>query len=819
MTPTNLPVLLTSFIGRERELAEVGVLISNSRLVTLTGAGGCGKTRLAIQVGNNMRDTFADGIWLVDFVALHDPGLVPQHVAQTLGLRFAPDQPLDELLLNFVHAKQMLLLLDNCEHLIAAITQLVQQMITKATALHILATSRQPLAMTGERIYLVQGLAWPSLDSAALRNPEDLMQYDAFHLFVERARAISHPFKITPESAPAIVEICRRLDGIPLALELASARVNVLTVGQIAGRIDDRFALLNSGQLTGAVTHHQTLRAAINWSYDLLTLEEQTLLRRLAVFDADCTLDMAESICAWDEIAKEHILELISSLADQSFVVAETSGRTEARYRLLETIREYALEKLKEAGEVKLLRDRHLDFFVARVEEIAPKLQQSSAYQGLWINWLEGELDNIRPALDWALESGQVEAGLRLAVALFMFWVSHGSMAEGINWNERLLVQSDAEVPILLRARAAWNAGMMAGLLGDTTAARAYERTTVALCEAAGKEGAQLLALAQGPINAAAFINGDFAAVYTRIEHNNQQARDVGDELELPFGLASQAAAAIGLGKYQIARSLIEEALPAQQKVGDPWRVAVILSFLGHLEHWEQNYGRAQGTYEESLALLRKVGGTGEEPRVLQGLAHARLQQGDLNQAHALICESVMLYKSRGNIQGLGECLIGFGALALERGMPAEAVRLLTAGATHGKSLYLALLLSEGKEYQRYLAAAHSQLTEHKFEQAQEEGRAQSLEKAIEYALSLPLASATPRTKPHDEFGGLTEREREIVALIVQGERNSEIAEHLVLSKRTVEKHVTNILSKLELTSRAQIVRWAIEHNLTKLSS
>jgi non-specific serine/threonine protein kinase len=592
-----------------------------------------------------------------------------------------------------------------------------------------------------------------------------------------------------------------------------------LTPQQIAARLDNRFALLNLGQLTGAITHHQTLRAAINWSYDLLTSEEQTLLRRLSVFDAGCTLDMAETVCAWDEIAKEHTLGLTSSLADKSLVVAETSGRAEARYHLLETIREYALEKLKAATEVKLLRDHHLDFFVARVEEIVPKLQESSTYQGLWMNWLDGEMDNIRAALDWALESGQIDSGLRLAVALLMFWVSHGSMQEGLNWYERLLAQADEQVSIMLRARAAFNAGMMAGLLGDTTAARAYERTVVALCEAAGKEGAQLLALAQGPINTAALINGDFAAVYTNLEHNNQQARGVGEELELPLGLASQALAAIGLGRYQIARSLLEEALPAQQKVGDPWRVALIMSFLGHLEHWEQNYARAQGTYEDSLALFRKVGGTREEPRVLQGLAHARLQQGDLNQAHALICESVTLYKSQRNIQGLGECLLGFGVLASERGMPVEAVRLLTAGATHGKSIYLALLLSEGKEYERYLAAARSQLTEQEFQQAQQEGRSQMLEEAIEYAMSLPLASATSTTKIHDEFGGLTEREREIVALIVQGKRNSEIAEHLVLSSRTVEKHVANILSKLELTSRAQIVRWAIEHNLTKLSS
>jgi len=817
MTPTNLPVQLTSFIGRERELTEVEGLVSTSRLVTLTGAGGCGKTRLAIQIANNIRDTFADGVWLVDFVPLRESELVPQHVAQTLGLRPATDQPLNELLLNFVRPRQMLLILDNCEHLIAACSLLAQQLLIAASGLNILSTSRQPLSVPGEMLYQVQGLTFPSFDSATAFDPQDLKQYDAVHLFVERARAIAPHFKITPENASAIIEICRRLDGIPLALELASARLNILTPQQIAARLDDRFALLTSGQLT-AMTHHHTLQAAIDWSYDLLNSEAQTLLRRLAVFDAGCTLDTAESVCAEDGIIKGRILDLLSSLVDKSLIVTETIGRAEARYRLLETIREYALEKLKEADEITHLRNRHLDFFVARTEEIARKLHRSS-YQGLWFNWLDGELDNIRAALDWAMESGQVEAGLRLAIALFMFWTSHGSMQEGRNWNERLLAQADEQVPILMRARAAFNAGMMAGFLGDMTAARAHERTAVALCEAAGKEGAQLLALAQAPIVVAALVNRDFATAYVNVERTVQLLRKVGYDAELPTGLASQAVAAIGLVKYQLARSLAEEALAAGHRFDDPYNAALIVSFFGYLEHCAQNYERAQALYEEALTALRELGATHEEPRVVQSLAHARLQQGDLDQAYALICESVSLYRSQGNIKGLGECLIGFGVLASACGMQADAVRLLTTGATRGESVYLSLLLAEGREYERYLEAARSQLTEQEFEQAQQEGRAQTLEGAIEYALSLPLVTEKTALQSKDEFSTLTAREREIVSLIGQGMTNGEISTQLVLSKRTVEKHVANILSKLELTGRAQIIRWAMEHHLTSTSS
>lgn len=814
MTFTNLPVQLTSFVGRKHELAEVYRLVSASRLVTLTGAGGCGKTRLAIQIADMIGNNFADGVWLVDFAPLREPGLVPQLVAQALGLQPSPTQPLNESLLEFARKKQMLFILDNCEHLAAACAQIAQQLLATATGLNILTTSRQPLAVSGELIYPVPGLAWPSLDSGTAFDPQDLAQYDALHLFVKRARAVSPHFRLTTENALAIVEICRRLDGLPLALELASARLNILTPLQIAARLDDRFALLTSSQATLAMTHHQTLRAAIDWSYDLLPAEEQTLLRRLAVFGSGCTLDMVESVCAGKVITKERTLDLLSSLVDKSLVTAEICGRTEARYRLLETIREYALEKLKEAGEVTRLHDRHLDFFVARAEEIAPKLQGSS-YQSLWRNWLDGELDNIRAALNWALQSGHVELGLRLAVALFGFWTSHGSMREGRAWLERLLAQADEQLPIVLRARAVMYAGMMAGFLGDVAAAKAHEGTAVALRDAAGEGGLQLLALAQAPRVLAAMVDGDFATAYIISERTVQLFRQLGDDYELIMALGTQALAAMGRGEYRLARSLADEAVSIAQRIGDPYRTALITASLGRLEYCEQNFGRARAYYEEALAGLRQMGRMREEPFALEGLAYALLQQNDLVRAHALLSESLALYKSRGDSKGMAECLIGFGALASERGMQAGAARLLTAAVNLGGSIFMSLLRAEGMEYDYYLALARAKLTDQAFEQAQQEGRVQTLEQAIEYALSLPLVTEKTVDEPKDEFNVLTAREREIVALIGQGKSNGEISTQLVLSKRTVEKHVANILSKLELTSRPQVVRWATEHHLT----
>jgi predicted ATPase/DNA-binding CsgD family transcriptional regulator len=817
MTLTNLPVQLTSFIGRERELAEVERLVPTSRLVTLTGAGGCGKTRLAIQIANNIGSTFVDGVWLIDLVPLHEPELVPQHVAQTLGLRPVSNQPLNESLLNFVRPKQMLLILDNCEHLITACSLFAQQLLVTASGLNILATSRQALAVPGEMVYQVQGLALPTLDSANDFDPQDLKQYDAVHLFVERAREISPNFKITPENAFAIIEICRRLDGIPLALELASARLNILTPQQIASRLDDRFTLLTSSQPMLAITHHQTLRAAIDWSYDLLTVEEQTLLRHLAVFDAGCTLDTAENVCIGEVITKERILDLLSSLVDKSLVIAETGARAEARYRLLETIREYALEKLKEAGEVTPMRDRHLNFFVARAEEIAPKLQ-GSPYQSLWRNWLDGELDNMHAALAWSLESGQIENGLRLAVALIWHLRTRGQQLPG-TWLEQLLAQADDTITPVLRAQASSYASYQAAFHGDAAAATAYARTAVALCEAAGEAGKSFLANALVGLAMASQVTGDFATGQQLTERAITIFRELGDMYGLSITLIGQAVGELGLGNYERARTLLDEGLAAIKDVGDPHRLALAINVLGDLERFEHNYERAQIAYEQSLERMRQIGAARDEAAVLHNLAHVHLHQDHLNQAHPLFCESMSLRKEQGDIQGLGECLIGFGAMASLGGMPAQAARLLAAAVALGGKALLTQWPAERMEYEYYLSAVHTQLTEQAFEAEQREGRTMTVEQSIEYALSLPLLTEKTVVKSKDELDILTAREREIVALIGQGLTNGEISTQLVLSKRTVEKHVANILSKLEFTSRAQIVRWAMEHHLTGSSS
>ena len=558
MASSNLPVQLTSFIGRKQEMADVRRLLMEAHLVTLTGAGGSGKTRLALQVAAALSHTFADGVWLVDLAPLHEPSLVPQIVTLALGLRPAADQPALDTLLSFIQPKQLLLILDNCEHLSQACAQLAQRLLSQSPELRILATSRAALAVAGEAVYPLSGLDWPDMGGEAAQEVDlqKLMGYGAVRLFVERARAISPRFDLTPQAARSTVEVCRRLDGLPLALELASARVNVLTVQEISARLGDRFALLFSDH-TGYEPRHHTLRAAIDWSFVLLTPEEKTLFSRLAVFSAGLTLDMAEAVCSGGGMDAGRIIELLSSLVNKSLVVAHTIGRSQARYRLLETIREYALEKLDEAGETARLRDRHLDLFLARVEDAAPKLGE--AYQQLWLNWLEDEHDNLRAALAWSLESGRIAEGLRIASGLVRFWEIRGYVQEGMTWFERLLARTGESVPPVVRVNALVFASFMAMFLGNAAATLAYGREAVEIAEGIKDENNPALTFALAGLASGTRAAGDFQTAFTIGERVIQLLRGTGGSpFFLGMALLGQGDVAIQLGYYDTARERLD---------------------------------------------------------------------------------------------------------------------------------------------------------------------------------------------------------------------------------------------------------------------
>ena len=781
----------------------------------LTGTGGTGKTRLALEAAASELDQFADGVWLVELAGLATSDMVVQSIAKVFTLHETPELAPIERLGVFLQARHMLLVLDNCEHVIEECARVVAFLLARCPHLALLATSREPLGISGEAVLRVPPLRLP--DPAQPGEGTSLLRYDAVRLFVERAHAVEPSFQLTASNTGAVVDICCRLDGIPLALELASARTNVLTVQEVAARLNDRFALLTVGPRSSLEPRHHTLRAAIDWSYTLLAAEEQTLLCRLAVFAAGFTLDTAEAVCAGEGLADGRMLDTLSSLVSKSLVVAETTSRAQARYRLLESIRAYALEKLADAGDLARLRDRHLDLFLARAEDAGPKL--FDAYQQLWLIWLEGEHDNLRAALAWALACGRIEAGLRIANAIVRFWEIRGYVREGLLWLERLLARADEGIRLDVRVSALTFAAFLSDFLGHAAATISYAHNAVAVAEAAGDAGQPILGFALAGLVSAARAAGDYQAAYTIVERSIQLLQDSSlPAYYLGMGLFVRGGFAVELGYYDIARTALEASLTMAREAGDTFRIAYILKTFGELARCEEKYAEARVATEQSVALLRDLGAMHDLAAPLHNLGHACLHLGDVKRARELFTETLAVYQAQQNAPGMAECLIGFAALAVVQGVPSAAVRLLTAATAlkehHAKSSWAVMRL----EYDYYLSLARANLTEAELQAEQAAGRALSLEQAIAYAQNLAgISDASASIKKVPD--GLTEREREVAALIAQGKSNGEIADELIVSKRTVEKHSANILSKLGYTSRSQIVRWALEQGLTPLSS
>ena len=466
----NLPLQLTSFIGREKEIANVIRLLEKARMVTLIGPGGTGKTRLSIQVANELLDQYPDGAWFVELAPISDPLLLPRTTAIAIGLRDEPQRPVIDMLCDYLRGKQLLLILDNCEHLVEACAQLADTLLHACPQIRILASSREALGIAGETSYLVPSLELPDMQN--LPTVEVLSQCEAIRLFSERASAATQNFRVTDDNASSIAQICHHLDGIPLAIELAAGKIRALSAQQIAQRLDDRFRLLTRGSRT-AMPRHQTLQATIEWSYNLLSASEQTLFRRLSVFVNGWTLEAAESICwgkdttAKDALKKEDILELLSQLVNKSLVMTEERN-SEVRYHMLETIRQYAGDKLQESNEIEPLRDRHLEHFLQLAETAEPHLRKPEQLE--WLARLEAEHENMRAALEWSLGKERPEYALRLAAALGTFWVIRCYWKEGARWLESALAKPARDLTIAektARARALYQDAELAEAMDD----------------------------------------------------------------------------------------------------------------------------------------------------------------------------------------------------------------------------------------------------------------------------------------------------------------------------------------------------------------
>jgi len=696
---SNLPASTTSFIGREKEQGDITNLLAKNRLVTLIGAGGIGKTRLSIQTASALLNDFPNGIWLVEFAALSDPALAPQIIVTTLGLiEQARRSPLN-VLTDFLQRKQALLILDNCEHLIHACAQLAEALLRACPDLKILATSREALGIDGETLYLVPTLTIPDPINATI---DTLSNYEAVELFTERARSALSSFSITSENAHAIAQVCQHLDGIPLALELAAARVKLLSVEEIAVRLDDRFHLLTGGSRT-ALPRHQTLKALIEWSHDLLSENERMLLRRLSIFAGGWSLEAAESVCAGDDIQKSEILDLLTQLVNKSLLIAEREPDKETRYRMLETIRQYAREKLWQAGEGEMIRQRHLAYFVDLAERAEPNLRAFDMV--MWLDRLEAELDNIRVTLEWAQEN-DVEAQLQLGSALLWFWWIRGYRNEGIDWLERGLSIEAIErgsKPLLparamLRAQACyttaclvewWRPSMM-----EKDHAISLLEESLALFRELGSVGRQGMAYALQSLGGVASMQGDLDR----------------------------------------ARSLTEESLKLFSEMGDKFGIAECTQSLAYFDLEEGNILQARMHFEERLALSKEIGDKDGIASSLAQLSQLAAQQGDRGRAISLTKESLVVAHELGHKNSIASQLEQLAYFARAQSQARRAVRLLGAAEALRESINVPIV-DDITKYDYEVAALRSQMDEETFAAAWAEGKKMTLDEAVIFAL------------------------------------------------------------------------------------
>jgi predicted ATPase/DNA-binding CsgD family transcriptional regulator len=769
-----LPAHLTSFIGRTREIADVRRLLGEARLVTLTGVGGVGKTRIALRVVAGSRRRYSGGRWLVDLSALADGALIARTIAARLGLREQIGSTLEDTLLGYLKTRSAL--------------RLVERLLLACPGLRILATSREPFEIPGERVAQVPPLALP--DSGVLTHPvggdgvaERLRQSEAVALFVDRATAATPAFRLTDANAPAIARICQYLDGLPLAIELAAARTRTFSVEQLAARLGERFWLVTGSSRTSQ-PRHRTLEASVDWSYELLVGPEQTLLRALSVFAGGFTDEAAERVGSPRQADCDDVLDLLSQLVSKSLVILEQQG-ARTRYRLLETIRQYGLKKLREAGEEDLIRRRHAMFYATLAHRAEPEL--FGATQLTWFDRFEVEHDNVRAALDWirsAVERSDVEAGragLEAGAALGWFWIARGYYSEGRNRLPKLLALTGQSVRTPARVDALHHASACCYILGDHALIRPLLDEAVSLGRQLGY--ARGTAMALKGLGMMAQEEGDPRRAVRLYDEGLAVARSARDTVATYLLLIWRADFDRAHGLVDHAAELLEESLQLSRAQGDGWWVGHALARLAHLALLRRDYARATALGQEGLSRRWEL--------------HDR--------------------------QGAAWNLELLAWVAGAWGRPERAARLLAAARAARERTGARLLPQEQDGHDRTLATARAALGEQAFAAAWAEGQARPPDPAVEYALAADepatvgaAASTIVRNGPATAraSGALTSREVEVVVLIARGYTNRQIANDLVIARGTVANHVAHILDKLGFHSRAQVAGWAAEQQL-----
>jgi predicted ATPase/serine/threonine protein kinase/DNA-binding CsgD family transcriptional regulator len=852
----NLPSQLTRLVGREQEIRAVCSLLQRPevRLVTLTGTGGVGKTRLGLQVATDLLDDFTDGICFVPLAPISDPELVVPTIAQALGIKEAGDRPLVDLLPTYLQNKRLLLLLDNFEQVAAAATRL-SDLLTSSPQLKIMVTSRAVLHIRAEHEFPVPPLALPDLTH--LPESEVLSQYAAVALFLQYAKTASPNFQSTPANTRAIAEICVHLDGLPLAIELAAARIKLLPPQVLLARLGHRLKMLTSGARDVPV-RQQTLRNTLEWSYDLLDAEEQRLFRRLAVFAHGCTLEAVEGLYSALGEVQVDVLDKVASLMDKSLLRQLEQEGGEPRLLMLATIREYGLEILLASGEMESARWAHAAYYLELAEQA--ELELGGPQQAAWLDRLEREHGNLSAALQWSLEqAGDGEAEqhreltLRMAGALWTFWWVRGHRSEGRTFLERVLAASEGSEASSIGAKALFATAHLAFVQSDYERAEVLGEGSLALYRELGDQRG--IALSLNILGNVAWVRGNTAAARSQTEEALALYREMDDKEGTARSLFSLALFANSQGEYALACALYEESLALQREIGNKMTIARSLSQLAQALFASQaDQARVRSLIEECLTLSNEVG-------FKEGIAAASilvgqlaLGQGDFVTAHAQVEKSVELYKEMGHRYGKAEslavlgkvlaaegdyaaacklyeeslviaeesgeqwvlaaCLVGLGEVVAAQQKLAWAAQLWGAAEALRDAFGISIPPVERAEYERVRSAVRVHLGERNFAATWALGRAMTPEQAVAAQGQKPPPPPNAPVSPPTYPAGLTAREVEVLHLVASGLTDLQVAEQLVLSPRTIHSHISSTYRKLGVTSRSAATRYAIEHHL-----
>jgi predicted ATPase/class 3 adenylate cyclase/uncharacterized protein HemY len=655
--PNNLPVQLTSFIGRKNEIKNIKSLLRQTHLLTLTGSGGAGKTRLALQVAKDLIDDFANGVWFVELAALSEPALLPQAILKVFGLKEELRRSLEDTLCDYLRSKEILIILDNCEHLVKTCAELSENLLSNCPKLKIIATSREALRCEGEQTYGVLSLEVP--DPEEKNPPEKLSQYESVKLFIDRAMSVDENFRVTKENARSLAQICFQLDGIPLAIELAAARIKILSVEKIYDRLNDRFNLLTGGKRTG-LPRQQTLRSLIDWSYDLLSEQEKIVWRRLSVFAGGWTLEAAEEVCAHDKIKKEEVMELLNQLNEKSIIIFE---RENERYRMLETLKQYGEEKLNKAGEAKDIFFGHLKYYMEFSEKAEPKLNGSEVQ--LWLERLESEHGNLQSAIEWSVRSNHIEQGARLAGALGNFWSIRGHYSTGCRLLENIL-NNKKEVGKCTLGKLLNSSGLLRRNQGDYS--KAQKLFEEGLTVSRQNKYKQSIANSLNGLGKLSDEKGNYEEAHKFYQESLELGLEMNDKYSVAVSLNGLGIVALSEGNYLQAQNFYTESLAIRREIKDIRGIANTLHNMGMIADELGNYEQAQEFYEESLKLRYELNDKHGITGSLNGLGKLAQGHGNFELAQKFFEESLTLKREIGDKAGIVASLNNLGIIATDRG-------------------------------------------------------------------------------------------------------------------------------------------------------